>query len=341
MSKISYIIRCIAGMDYANLFRTVGRVHKKSGKGRIALAVDIVRCGLKYGAGYTDYELNAWYDLNAEQRKTYITRGINNSIIKKCNDPSSYHLFNNKDEFNEIFDDCLDRRWIKISDSSPEEFNRFEKFLDGLKYIIIKPLDECCGRGVEKLCVDDFSSAQELFDRILHSRTGEILVEECIVQHSEMSRIYPCSVNTLRIVTLLDDSGDPHIIYAVMRMGNNGSVVDNLNAGGITAPIDVEKGLISGVGFDKKMNYYDTHPYTNVKIEGFKIPLWEEAKALVLESSKRVPSIRYVGWDVAITADKAIFVEANQHPGHDLVQMPIHTPDKVGVLPIFRKYIDI
>lgn len=336
MSRIGYILNCIVHMDYARLFRTVGSVHKKSGKGRVGLLVDIVKCGLKYGTGYTDYELNEWWTLNAEQRSTYITRGINNSIMKMCNDPESYHLLNNKDDFNKLFDDCLGRKWIKVSESS---FEDFEKFMDGLKYIIIKPLDACCGEGVRKLCADDYSSLREMYDYICASKSN--LAEEYIVQHSEMAGMYPLSVNTLRIVTILDKDGEAHIIYAFMRIGNGGRVVDNLNAGGMAAPIDIDRGVISNVAFDKDFNYYDVHPYTGTKIEGFEIPRWDEAKALVLGAAKRVPTLRYVGWDVAITESKAVFVEANQHPGHDILQMPRHTPDKIGILPKFRQYIDI
>jgi len=125
MPSLAYIARCIVGMDYANLFRTVGRIHRKSGKGRIRLMCDIVRCGLEYGAGYTDYELNEWWTLNSEQRSTYITRGINNAIIKKYNDSESYHLLDNKDDFNSLFGECLGRKWIKVSEASLEKFEEF------------------------------------------------------------------------------------------------------------------------------------------------------------------------------------------------------------------------
>ena len=55
MSRLGYILRCIVKMDYSNLIKTVNRSHKKSGKGRSPLFVDIVKCGFKYGAGYMDF----------------------------------------------------------------------------------------------------------------------------------------------------------------------------------------------------------------------------------------------------------------------------------------------
>ena len=43
--------------------------------------------------------------------------------------------------------------------------------------------------------------------------------------------------------------------------------------------------------------------------------------------------------DVAITEKGPVLIEGNPFPGHDLLQMPPHAPDKIGVLPHFRKYI--
>lgn len=341
MSKIGYIIRCIGGMDYKRLFRTVGSVSKKKrARGesgiKLPILIDIVRCGLKYGTGYTDYELNEWWELNAEQRSTYITRGINHTVILKCNKREDFHLIDNKCEFNEAFSDCLGRRWLEMTNAS---FEHFEAFADGIDTIMIKPIDKCCGAGIQKLCKSDYATLREMFDYI--KGTGTELAEEAIIQHSEMSRLYPHSVNTLRIVTLRGRDDRAHIVYAFIRLGNHGNVVDNLNAGGLACPIDIETGTISSVGFDKAFNYYEEHPYTGEKLCGFKIPLWEDAMKLVLSASERIPTLGYVGWDVAVMEDKVVLIEANQCPGHDLLQMPRHTPDKIGILPTYRKYIDI
>ena len=90
-------------MNYRQMLDTVGEIHDISEKNRIGLFFDIVWCGLRYGAGYKDYRLNEWWTLSRKQRATYVTRGINNSIIKKCNDPAYYHLLNNKIDFNRFF----------------------------------------------------------------------------------------------------------------------------------------------------------------------------------------------------------------------------------------------
>lgn len=336
MSKVGYIFRCIRNMNYGAMLNTVGDIHKKTGKNRIGLFCDIVYCGLKYGAGYKDYALCEWWNLNSAQRATYITRGINNSIIKKYNDPAYNYLLNEKNEFNKFFCDYLGRKQINLAEAS---FDEFEQFMKELDVIIAKPFADNCGHGVMKLYKKDFSSLKEMYDHIITS--GSLLVEECIVQHEDISRCYPYSVNTLRVVTIIADDGQPHIVYAFIRIGNGGRVVDNINNGGMAAPIDLDTGIINNVAFDKDSNYYDTHPQTGTPIVGFQIPMWDKVKELVVEAAKKLPQVRYIGWDVAVTNTRPVLVEGNHNPGHDILQMPPHVPDKIGMLPRYREFIKI
>ena len=336
MSKIRYLFRCLREMDYRAMLRTVSEIHSLSGKSRIVLFFDMVYCGFRYGAGYKDYRLNEWWTLNGRQRATYVTRGINNAIIKKCNNPEDYHLLNNKIDFNRLFDDCLGRKWIYLPETDEAGFSNF---LTGLDTVIAKPTDEACGRGVEKIAVSDWPSGGELYRHLREN--GQDLVEEYIVQHEAISAIYPHAVNTLRIVTLTSDDGEPHLLYAFIRIGNGGRVVDNINAGGMAAPIDLETGVINNVAFDKESRYYDVHPETGHPIVGVEIPMWREATELVLAAARRIPRLRYVGWDVAVTPNGPVFVEGNQHPGHDILQMPPHVPDKIGMLPRIKQFISL
>ena len=67
--------------------------------------------------------------------------------------------------------------------------------------------------------------------------------------------------------------------------------------------------------------------------------MFKEAVELVKEAAKVIPEVAYVGWDVAVTENGPLIIEGNHFPGHDILQMPPHVPDKIGMLPTFKKYI--
>lgn len=159
-----------------------------------------------------------------------------------------------------------------------------------------------------------------------------------MVQHEALSALCPTSVNTLRIATLLGDKQEG-IVYAYIRIGN-GNVVDNVDQGGMAAPIDLESGRISAVGADKKGNRFETHPMTGLTIPGTEIPYWQEAKEMALAAMRVIPQVRFIAWDVAITPDGPVFIEGNSFPSHAIPQFAAHYPDGIGILPRFRAFID-
>lgn len=333
MQKIKFLLRRIVELDYKRMFRTIKELHEKSGKSYAFLFFDIIRCGVLYGAGYNDYKLCEFYLLTKKQRETYVTRGINNRLVQMLNKPEFYHFIENKIEFNQLFKDFIHRGWIDMTKASLEDFTAF---MEDQEVIISKPVDLYCGIGVEKLKKSDFPSVEALYDHIKQS--GNPLVEEFIVQHKDISAIYPHSVNTYRIVTVLQDE-TPHVVYAFIRIGNGGKFVDNINNGGMAAPVDVETGVITHPGYDKDKRCFDVHPETNCPIVGYKLPYWQESIKMCLDAAKVLPQVGYVGWDIAVSEDGPQLIEGNQFPGHDILQMPPHVPDHIGMLPEFRKYV--
>ena len=146
-------------------------------------------------------------------------------------------------------------------------------------------------------------------------------------------------MNTCRIATLLGDKAQG-IVYAFVRIGN-GKVMDNVDCGGMAARIDLDSGMLLTVGADKAGNTYEKHPMTGTSIIGFRIPYWEEAKQMCLEAAQKVPQLRFVAWDVAITENGPTFIEGNSFPSHAVPQFAAHYPDGIGILPEFRKFIEV
>lgn len=332
MGKLSYILGRARYMNYGALLEKINSIHKKTGMSRVAVFRDIRTCVLKYGAGYMDYDLFEMYNLTPEQRDTYLTRQRNNDLVRKYNDRAHYEDFGDKIRFNTLFGAFLHRDWVPVTGENKEEVLAFlRKHPD----FMAKPSKGSCGWGIEKLSAADFPSLETLYDYLL-PKAPELELEELIQQHPAVSAIYPDSVNTVRMVTVRGKSGQVYLVSAMFRIGN-GKFVDNFNSGGMVAPMEPESGRVIDRALDKKKNLYEKHPATGTPIQGFTFPNWEQAKELVRQAAQVVPELGYVGWDVCFTTEGVCLVEGNQFPGHDIYQLPVHTPDKIGMMPRFRE----
>ncbi len=335
MSRMKYFWHRLVRMDWKAMWKTTGILKNRSGKSRISLMTDMLRCAVKYNAGYVDYKIAQMYKLNDEQRKTVITRGISNDIVRRMNNKEYWHYFDDKAEFNTAFSEWIPRKWIVIcGDTSAEEL---ASFCRNRKELIGKPLEGSSGQGIRKYYPDDWKDGGEAFLQEL-LKDGIGILEEVVIQHPKMASLCPTSVNTCRIATLLGDKKQG-IVYAFLRIGN-GKVMDNVDCGGMAARIDLESGKLLTVGADKQGNTFLKHPITGTSIIGFEIPFWKEAKEMCLKAAEKFPEMRFVAWDVAITPDGPTFIEGNSFPSHAIPQFAAHYPDGIGILPEFRKFID-
>lgn len=349
MNKIIYILKRLKTLDRRAMLEKVNSIHVKTQKSKLSILFDMQKCAALYGAGYMDYDLFEMYNLTEKQRNTYLTRGRNNDLVTKYCDLNKLHYFQNKDEFNTIFKNYIKRDWIRVNNIPKEEVI---KFLNKHSEFMAKPIDGGCGKGIEKLQTSNYKSLDELYE-YLTKQGNNYELEEVIKQHENVAKIYPNSINTVRIVTIVTTKDgksilkipkqkrkevelEPHIICAYFRIGNGGKCVDNFNSGGMTAPVDEKTGIVLKPAIDKKKNIYESHPQTGENIKGFKFPYWNEAIKLCKKACQEIPEMGYVGWDVAFTPDGPLFVEGNEFPGHDIYQLPVHTPEKIGMMPKFE-----
>ena len=334
MGRLSYMMKRAAKMDYGAMLKTANMLHKKTGKSRIWLLADMAKCAARYNAGYIDYKIAEMYRLNDAQRATQITRGISNNIVARINDKKFWHFFDNKTEFNQLFSAQVKRGWLNLLEASEEDF---AKFLEGRGDIICKPIDGSSGQGILKCTPEEYGDPKAIYQRLREAGIG--IVEDKVIQHPAIAALCPTSVNTIRVATLLGDKKEG-IVYAYIRIGN-GKVMDNVDCGGMAAPVDIETGVITGVGANKAGETYEIHPMTGTKIPGTQIPYWEDVKTMCLNAMHVVPQVRFVAWDVAITEDGPVFIEGNSFPSHAIPQFAAHFPDGIGILPRFEEFIDL
>ena len=254
-----------------------------------------------------------------------------------------------------------------------EQFIKFKSFVSKHLVIFAKPNDGQCGKGIQKIDIISLDSFFEkngieytkqstaskntkyekdklkndsddlytekikaLFNYLCENKL--YLIEEPIIQHDKMNLLNSSSVNTCRIVSLMNNKDEVTILASFIRIGNGVNVVDNFNSGGMTAKVDVESGKICESAINKEGKVFENHPLSGTKINGFEIPFFEEAKQMVCDAAKSSKNVRYVGWDVAITNNGPILVEGNQYPGHDIYQVAEKLDESsVGVWPRFKK----
>lgn len=197
--------------------------------------------------------------------------------------------------------------------------------------LIVKPFGGGAGVGVILLSggggrvrVNDVETERDDAVRLIEG-LSDAVVSEYVIQHEYSSRIFPGSVNSIRVLMMWDfDEGEPFIPFAGHRFGTSLSApVDNCSQGGMSANIDVETGVL-GRGMTghstEESKEHTHHPETGEPIEGVQIPHWAEATGKVLEIAREMAYIPYIGWDIVITPDGFCVIEGNSYPdvGHQV-----------------------
>lgn len=332
--KIAYNMKVLKNASIKDFFKCINEAHRLSGNSKLSCVKDMIKSKRKFNAGYYDYVIFQFWDLTDDQRDTYLTRFRSKQLIMHVNDESYAHYFDNKDEFNTVFRDYIGRDYINLETASKEQV---ENFYNSRKKIFCKMKDLECGIGCERIETANFNSFKDFYKYVTDK--GFCTLEDVIENHPDLDSVYSNSVNTMRMITLIGDDGNPNLIYAVQKFGVNGRVVDNY---GVHGPVDVDTGEFlypAHSGDTKAEGLYTEHPNSHEKLVGFVTPMFREAKKMVLQASLVIPQIRYVGWDVAITPNGPAIIEGNTYCAHDFWQLPGQTPDGIGIIPTIKKLV--
>ena len=281
------------------------------------------------GAGTLDYFEYEFYNKRILARLDFITAFKARKYYDAFNDIDHRHKLDNKTESYKIFNEYLGRKWLDVGDSTYKEF---ECFCENIDIVIVKPKNGSFGEGIYKQLVSDIENLKEWYSDL---KKDESILEELVIQHPILSSLHKESLNTIRITTVLEDD-KVHVMNASLKIGNNGNAIDNHAAGGIVANICIGSGRVTSLGIDRYQNRYELHPLTNIMIVGLDIPYWDKAISLVKKLALRIPEIRHVGWDIAITPYGAILIEGNSMAMFDVHQQPT----QVGLNPRYKRFLN-
>ncbi len=324
MSKLLYLLKRLKSVNFNSLFKIAKRISKKANKAPLLIIIDMLYSVIRYGAAFYDYEEFEFYLLNLKERKTYLTSAINNKIFKKYNDQNYLKYFSDKILFNNHFKPYLKREFCDIRSKAD-----YLNFINKHESFIAKPLDDCGGSGIKIYHKDEVS-----YEELINNR--QYLIEEIIKQDKRMAKLYPLSVNCLRLITFVTDQKEVIILKEIIKLGNGGRL-DNFASGGMYSFI--ENGKIAYPFIDKNDDVYSFHPYTKENLLNYPIPNYDEVIKLVKELALVIPKVRYVGWDIAISDNGPCVIEGNEYSGIFQVKVSL-SGKRHGDYELYHKYMD-
>ena len=183
-----------------------------------------------------------------------------------------------------------------------------------LKYekVIVKIAQEIAGgHGVQ--CLNKEKLGHKVFEceirNMLLEPKVDFVIQEYLQQSPYMAKFNPDSVNTLRIQTLYLN-GKFSVGSIILRMGNPGSLVDNLCSGGVVVGVNND-GRLHDFGYNAQLEV--AHRHSGITFKDECIPeltkILEKVKA---DHIHQFSLCKYIGWDIMINENGCpVCIEVN------------------------------
>lgn len=332
MKSFLYFLYYLKELDFKKYRKFLNYVSKQEGLSKWKLIFENVYDSIKYKVSILEYFQFHFYKSNAEEKNTYAGTGYMYEYQLAMNPREERTVLHDKRVFLHHFTPFIKHKYATLEQLilKPESFNGLiEK---NPKRLILKSHDGQCGKGIMVIPANGLT-VSELIKQLQDS--GNDIAEEYIEQHDDLMNLSPSGLNTIRIFTQLKPDRDVDIIGCRIRISVN-SIVDNLAAGNIAAPVDEYTGIVTGPGHfsDITKSAVTTHPITGVNVVGFKVPFWEETINMVRNAAAMIPGCKSVGWDIAITNAGPELIEGN----HDWCKLVWQLPVQQGLKPVLEQY---
>ena len=168
---------------------------------------------------------------------------------------------------------------------------------------------------------------EELIARLSEkSRVRPVVLMERVSNHPGWQGFTSGGLATCRFVTGRFPERKPRPIVANLKMPRSDSIVDDISAGGLAAPIDMHNGTLGPAvtAFPESVgDRIHTHPDTGASITGTSLPFWSDIIDLTISTHKKMPNAPFVGWDVTVTkGGGAMIIEPNDGWGASTSEKP-------------------
>ena len=291
-------------------------------KGKFKRFTDNILWILKYG------EVNRFYNLYGmdvvERNDLYGSYCDYRSFMKRRNN-LNYGQFNHpqtsilRDKF--MFYQYMSAMGIPV----PKVFavkkgsKLFDSKLNTLAEDVLRERKDYFVKDIDGECASYVRHIRDYNDYLAHKAEfvdKDVIFQERVIQCDVMNQLNSGAVNTMRTATCRI-AGRIEVLASEVRVGtkHTGSV-DNAAAGGILIGVK-DDGCLREQGFVKpghsESPRIEKHPDTGITFDGFVLPDYDKAIALVRRAHELLYGIHSVGWDIAFSVDGPVLIEGNDN----------------------------
>lgn len=253
---------------------------------------------------YLNYQL---YNLTIEEKKSFLTFGMNNNLIKKYNSPSFTKYLDNNKLFHQKFSHFLNYDYLYLNN-----FIGFKTFIQHNPIILAN------NQSIKITNKNYLKIYQKLIDNKISYLTSNY--EIC----PEFKALNPEGNVFIRFLILKNTIINA---YLFIRFQNNE----------IYAPINLETGIVDYPAINNKFKVFDKSPITKESIIWFKIPRWPRIKRYVEKISDSIPEINYLTLDITLTTNEPILLNGSSKPMYTYYQQTLHRQDNYGIMNTINK----
>lgn len=178
-----------------------------------------------------------YYSINNDFDVRYIPiNAVFQKLMSKFNDESTMRAYADKNTYDLRFKTfsqpkTILKKWggdFYVDNKIVSERQAIDLFTT-LDNVIIKPALET-GQGHGVLCFKK-ESLMVSPKKYLLSLGDNFIIQERVIQHSDIAKLNPSSLNTFRVVTYRERE-NVHVLNTTLKIGHKGEIVDNGHAGG-------------------------------------------------------------------------------------------------------------
>lgn len=316
-----------------------------------------------YGVNVEEEYTYRFKDKSHAEKSEYLTWESRFPYYPFLNNTRDVHILDNKYEAYLKLKEYYKREAILVSEKG--DLDLFRDFVKRHVKVIVKPVNLYRTIGLRLLKANEITDYNKVLDELLESAeefmkidSGSITKPAVIVEEflSDCSTTPPFNkdfLSPIRCTTVLTDNGVEFLYPAFRTIGEivkNENGVDPEKTEMFFAAIDKKSGKIISGGYDYFGNVFERHPLTGQKFEGTQLPEWDRLLEMLKEAALKLPSLRYVGWDVAYSKNGWCIIEGNSN-GEFFTQMVYghgfksefekligwNLPDQIWKHPLFRK----